>query len=64
MSIDSPPLVCGPGRPATTPNQQINSQWRDDDQNINKYTFNINNNEVGLNPDLIKTLQTGTPLDF
>lgn len=41
------------------PNQLINQQWRGDDRNINTYAFNTNNDNSGLNPDLI-----GTPLDF
>lgn len=63
MSVDSLPSVSVPRLP-TTPIQQISRQWRDDDQIINNIIFNKNNQDVGLNPDLIDTLQNGTPLDF
>lgn len=33
-------------------------------ENINHYTFNINNDQIGLNPDLIETLQNGPLLNF
>lgn len=64
MSVDSPPSVSVSGYPTTTPNQQIDRQWRDDDQNIINHTFNTNNNDIGFNPDLIDILQNGTPLDY
>lgn len=62
MSIDSPTNIQSPT--PTTSNQQNTRQWKDDDQIINNYTFNANNDQIGLNPDLIETLQNGTPLDF
>lgn len=62
MSVDSPPNVQVPA--PTTSNQQNNRQWKADDGNINDYTFNTNNDQIVLNPDLIETLQNGTPLDF
>lgn len=62
MSVDSPSNVQVPA--PTTSNQQSNRQWKADDGNINAYTFNPNNEQIGLNPDLIETLQNGTPLDF
>lgn len=62
MSVDSPPNIQAPA--PTSSYQQITRQWKDDDQNINTYTFNTNNDQIGFNPDLIETLQNGTPLDF
>jgi len=62
MSVDSPPNVQVPA--PTTSNQQINRQWKANDGNINAYMFNPNNDQIGLNLDLIETLQNGTPLDF
>ncbi|KAL4126176.1 hypothetical protein QTP88_010402 [Uroleucon formosanum] len=64
MSVDSPPPANIPSTIPHQAHQQIDRQWRDDDQNINNYTFNTNNSNIGLNPDLIDTLQDGTPLDF
>jgi len=49
MSVDSPSNVQVPA--PTTSNQQINRQWKADDGNINAYTFNPNNEQIGLNPD-------------
>ena len=62
MSVDSPSNVQVPA--PTTSNQQINRQWKADDGNINAYTFNPNNEQIGLNPDSIETLKNGYPLDF
>lgn len=62
MSVDSPPSIQVPA--PTTSNQPITCQWKDDDQSINNYTFNINNDHIGLNPDLIEILQNGNPLAF
>ncbi|KAE9526178.1 hypothetical protein AGLY_013809 [Aphis glycines] len=64
MSVDSPPPANIPSIIPHQAHQQIDRQWRDDDQNINNYTFNTNNSNIGLNLDLIDTLQDGTPLDF
>jgi len=64
MSVDSPPPANIPSTIPHQAHQQIDRQWRDDDQNISNYTFNTNNSNIGLNPDLIDTLQDGTPLDF
>jgi len=50
MSVNSSPPA---NIPSTKPHHAINN-----------YTFNTNNNNIGLNSDLIDTLQDGTPLDF
>ncbi|XP_025407520.1 uncharacterized protein LOC112681483 [Sipha flava] len=45
MSVESPSNVQVPA--LTTSNQQINHQWKADDGNINAYTFNPNNEQIG-----------------
>jgi len=62
MSVVSPPSANILSTIPHQAHQQIDCQWRDDDQN--KYTFNTNNSNIGLNPDLVETFQDGTPLDF
>jgi len=62
MAVDSPPNIQVPEQ--TTSNQPIIREWKADDGNINAYMFNTNNDEIGVNSDLIETLLNGTPLDF
>lgn len=45
--------------------QTLEPIWRDVDENLNSsIIFNPNNENVGINSDIIETLINGTPYDF
>jgi len=54
------------GRPKQTPAvlPSTSRVWRADDGKINNYTFNPDDEDVGLNTDLIDVLLEGAPFDF
>lgn len=51
--------------PTLANNQQTNVWWKEIDSkfNDNQY-YNPNNEDVGVNPDIIETMSSASPMDF